>query len=320
MICNRCGNKISDDSKFCYKCGNKTSNNVLFCSQCGKLANVNDVFCSKCGHQLDNSDSVNINNNSSLTATKSDIFNTNTIESSSIEYDKQKDSSSEFESISKQVIEQQNYYSKNIKQELEKEKNKNKTYIGVIVFCGIIIMLIIILAIADNDDNTTSSRNYNTKNNTITNNNETSLTKTFTDRNENIAFNYPGNWKEIDLSIEGYDMIVALRAPRDRNFAANMLLYKADLGLDLKYLNNKDLMVQLGSQQGMDIQEIIDTKVDGIYTLKVVSLVANNCTSIQYLYNYNNVLYIITFTSATKSIDKYEPIFDAIMETYTITR
>lgn len=330
MICNSCGNKISDDSKFCYKCGNKVINDFLFCSNCGNKASANELFCCKCGYKLDNSNSVDINNNISLTTTKSDNVSTNTTESSSIEYDIQKGSNLELESIPKQSIEEQNNYSQNIELELEKEKNKNKTYTKVIIFCGIIVFLIMVLAIADNSNDATSNKNYNTNNatsnknhntnNTITNNNELALTKTFTDKKDDIAFNYPTNWSKIDISIEGYDMIVGLIAPVDQSFAANMLLYKIDVNIDPKYFNSQDLVAQLYSQQGMDVQEIIETKVDGIDALKIISLVINECTSIQYVYNYNNALYIITFTSATKSLDKYEPIFDSIMESYTITR
>ena len=53
MICKKCGEQNSDDSKFCSVCGNLLEPEAIFCKVCGEKLTSDCAFCPKCGKAVD---------------------------------------------------------------------------------------------------------------------------------------------------------------------------------------------------------------------------------------------------------------------------
>lgn len=352
-FCYSCGNATSN-------LGSNTINtaNKNICSNCGNKVSNGSSFCQKCGHKLVGKSSVTVHNNvlgnntvsddltltTAENSTASNTLNINTTQNSNesnalsistIGHDMQNDCIVQSNSIPNNTLAQQNNYTKTMQIQLEKEKNKNKIYFVIIIGCAVIIFLIIMLAIADsanditsnnniNNDTNTSTNNNDSSNNAITDNNETSQTKTYTNTEENISFNYPKDWEDTTSTTDDLALIVNLSSPKHNNFSTNMSISKLDINLTSELLNKnsvdyKSLINEIYGQKGIEVEEISDTKVDNVDALKILSVVLDNGTSVQYIYNANNAIYAITFTTLTEDLDKYEPIFDSIVASYSIT-
>ena len=67
VICSKCGEALTEDSKFCGHCGNSHANqktyfcmscghglveNAKFCPNCGRLRGYKIVFCTNCGQSI----------------------------------------------------------------------------------------------------------------------------------------------------------------------------------------------------------------------------------------------------------------------------
>lgn len=280
MICRNCGTNISDDSKFCYRCGNSAY-------------------------------SVNNNNlnRSNAENTKNNVQNNNIAKAAN---------------ASNQSIKQQNYSYQNPKQPKKTNKNDIINSIMIAVFCFIflgIVLVVILMALLGKSFNTNPHTDTSTDIIVYTDNTDINLTKTYINSEENIAFNYPEDWNIVDVTsdTDGQDVIVALASSKDRNFLTNMYITKEDTIKYTYYLKNKNNIPELYAKLGSEVIEVITTKIDGVDAIKVSSNDPDNGEGIQYLYNFNDSGYMIMLTVTTNNFDEYEPIFDAILESYKIT-
>lgn len=216
-----------------------------------------------------------------------------------------------------QNTEQQNNNSQSVKQPLETNKNKGKN--KTVLICGIVAIIIIavVLISVGNDKSVTDQTNSEQTNKDA----ELELSKTFTDEEEGISFNYPQDWQRSKSSINGVDVIVLLKAPEELTIATNMSIGKTDMATDKYTLtDSKSNIAKTFSEYGLEVQEVVDTTIDGIRGRKISSILTDEYNVVQYVYSIDNDVYTVTFTTLIDNFNEYEPIFDSIIDSYTITR
>jgi hypothetical protein len=156
-----------------------------------------------------------------------------------------------------------------------------------------------------------------------------SLSQTYANEAEGFAFKYPGTWNITDISefdLDDANISVLVAAPVESNFAANInvAVYKGDADESIFTASKSDFQEEfLLIFNEVDIIDLSDIELDGVPARKVVISSKNEDFSYAqtaYFYNVGNDMYTVTLTSLESSSDQYEPTFNAIMESYTITR
>lgn len=281
MICNNCGNKISNDSNFCNKCGhNITDENSELKKDVAENSTSNNNFTeleSVYNQSVEQQNYENQNSEQPVKTNNNNVMNALIIVGAIIA-------------------------------------------ISGIIFVIILVLYLNDLTYKKSNVNTISDTNI-TSDIIIedASNDEIKLTKTYTNKEKNLSFKYPESWKVVDASQEGYSVIVALTASTDENSLKNMHIANVDTSTYTNYLNNKGKVPELYAMDGSEVKEVASTKIDGVDAVKVISNAADNTTGIQYFYNFNNAGYVITLYSSTDDFDEYKPTFDSIMESYKIT-
>jgi len=171
----------------------------------------------------------------------------------------------------------------------------------------ILIAAIVVLLSTCSDDSPASS-------------NSISLSKTYTNEVEGFSFKYPGNWDIIDDPQIKIGIITLIES----NYFANMNIQKDSADEYLFNYTKSDFKEELeNTYDDVDISELSNIELDGIPAIKLTLTYlaeGDRYSSIQYFYNLYHDLYGITFISLLSNFDKYEPIFETIMDSYKITR
>lgn len=301
MICNNCGNKISDDSKFCYKCGNKTTskhNNKLkptqkLCNRCGSEISSDAVFCYKCGNNtsgvnFDETNSYITENNNEQTDDISKVDGTN------------------------QSAEQQNFDFANISPILETNKKNNNTKIFIASLIGIAIVIMIA--------NINEKIEMKTNTTTTVSNRKIQLTQTYKNEVEGMSFNYPEGWSKSQYIPYDDNRIVYFKLSTEQSDYIIMDISKIDTSLSASNLwALSESRVNELPKNVIKIQKKVDTNIDGLHAIKTIYVTTDGYTGISYFYILKGDVYHVNFYTYNEKFDEYCPIFDAIMETYDIS-
>lgn len=77
MVCRKCGNVISESSKFCSMCGTPVSKE-RFCATCGQKLPLDARFCTNCGTEQHTSSAETVSTTSVVVKTKQSNFQEST--------------------------------------------------------------------------------------------------------------------------------------------------------------------------------------------------------------------------------------------------
>lgn len=156
-----------------------------------------------------------------------------------------------------------------------------------------------------------------------------SLNQTYTNEDEGFSFMYPDDWTVTEVP----DMVITVSAPASELGIEAMI----EVAVVMEDVNNDDYE-ELFSATMSDFEtaysfnpdndnvrmvDLSDVSLSGYSARKMVFTCNNangvSCSEIQYLYVVNSTAYSVFCISMESKFDKYEPIFDAIMDSYTIT-
>ena len=153
-----------------------------------------------------------------------------------------------------------------------------------------------------------------------------SLSGTYTNIEEGFVFKYPSGWT-VHVQ-EDYSTLIAVLTSVDVYSG-----YRANIGIAKDDINNtfsatisdfhESYSLIIENQKNLKIISLSDITLNGHPARKLVFSYDDNdgsYTSIQFFYAVNYTMYIVQCTSLQSYFDKYEPIFNAIMDTYTITQ
>ena len=157
------------------------------------------------------------------------------------------------------------------------------------------------------------------------------LNETYTDDYEGFAFDHPSGWELMnysdleDLSASsGGEIIMVLLAPSELGQRANININKSVMDESFYYTKSEfqeAYSMVLGN--GITVTDLADISLDGVPARKLTNRQSNSAGALvqmQYFYAIGQDLYCLTCTSPENLVDKYEPIFDMIIDSFQITR
>lgn len=161
------------------------------------------------------------------------------------------------------------------------------------------------------------------------------LSEIYTNEKEGFSFRHPLSWQhlsETDFAIRkemlgGDSLILEIYSLDDLEYgesyyASYMQVLKAPVNLTFQGTIDD---FQRDLSERMDDVEVIglsDIELDGFPARKLSYLFNDNgqtCAVIEYYYVIDDIMYVIRFYTFQGYFNKYEPLFNAIMDTYTIT-
>lgn len=148
------------------------------------------------------------------------------------------------------------------------------------------------------------------------------LTQAYANEAEGISFMYPEDW----TVTTGAKEVVSIAAPEgmfgsyanmsvSKDVADDMLFHYTASDFEQEYLSVDHI-------QDISIVSLTDMTLGGLPARKLeFSAVYDGADLIyfQYFYNLNADAYVVSCTMRESSFDKYAPVFEAIMDSYTIT-
>jgi hypothetical protein len=149
------------------------------------------------------------------------------------------------------------------------------------------------------------------------------LGRTYTNEEEGFAFDYPSGWTMAGSSELEEDSIVWLFSPGSY---ANMLITKSyDYNAhEIFFATEEDFLVEFSTiADDVNIIEMTNIDLNGISARKLkfsAKFEETSVVDIQYFYVIDSYIYVITFSSIQSVFNTYEPVFNAIMDSYRITR
>lgn len=152
------------------------------------------------------------------------------------------------------------------------------------------------------------------------------LGRTYTNNDEGFTFNYPSDWNLFDPSELDEYIITGLYAPTELGYSANIQVTYM-IGYDENLFTVSESEIYKILLPYFDEIDIINISYDTFIKIPSIKITYNVktidgllLTIIQYYYAIENVTYSIDCHSHQYTFDKYEPIFNAIIDSYTITR
>lgn len=145
-----------------------------------------------------------------------------------------------------------------------------------------------------------------------------SLSQTYTNEDEGFLFMYPGNW-----DVKEESTMVAVFAPAESGYSASIAIIKGDA--DERYFSATMSDFESLYSYGKDsfrMLDLSDITLSGHSARKLIYTYNDNrgsYTQVQYFYIVNSDMYFVTCSSLKEHFDKYAPVFDTIMDSYTIT-
>lgn len=205
---------------------------------------------------------------------------------------------------------------------------------GISVLIGVLVFLFGVLEIDlggwESDSAVVFDDEYN-NNDRSNNNKNTSLTQTYVNADEGFSFMYPYGWEiedveefaDIgDIGEVGAEVLVwVVCTGATGTFAPNMSVVKvAD---DVTKEDWEEGLSSDASKSNVKVIDLSDIELDGCPAKKLTVAFNNNSgirfTTIQYFYIRDIDIYIVECIVEEDKYDRYEPIFNAIMDSYTIT-
>lgn len=151
---------------------------------------------------------------------------------------------------------------------------------------------------------------------------------------EGISFSFPCGWSLGDSSnYTKYLFEDGVIAPEEEGFNANVSVIRTDYDEEAEFMMSctKDELQLLYSQMGyenLEMYYLVDGMIDGMPAraqcfafdfADTESSFSGRFVDVIYTYVHNNNFYVIRCATLENLYDKYGPIFDGIMETYTIS-
>ena len=151
-----------------------------------------------------------------------------------------------------------------------------------------------------------------------------SLTQIFTSETEGFSFMYPAEW----VATDDPAAIVQFASGSTLGIRAVLSVNKSDYDESAFYATKEELEVDMaasadGSMSDIEVTDLTDTTLCGhparraIWTCKNIDGIHFIVTN--YYYSSNSCLYLVSFMVIEDHFSQYEPILDAIMESYIIT-
>jgi len=266
---------------FCYKCGKQIAEDAEFCHMCGTKAVLDDTV-------------------------EQPLY-----ESAQTEVAKPiSQQSSQAPDIPVSTVTSDNFHVN--ENTVDTLPHKNKSWLFVLI-AAVAVIIVVIFSIWNNSNNGKSDSNSSLS--------SVNLSQTYTNDAEGISFNYPSDWTFIDNSESNNNTLMWLT-----NEGTYIAISKSDGTYDLstftldyfeeRYSLNNDELV---------IIDLLSVDLDGIVAKKIVYSGVNKSKEqfiidSQYFYNANEHGYTVGFVTFDQfNFDKYNPVFDEIMDSYKIT-
>lgn len=153
-----------------------------------------------------------------------------------------------------------------------------------------------------------------------------SLTHTFENTSEGFSFRCPSDWEKEDLSGMAPDTVISVASTGILGVYGRINVLKTENDGSLDNAAADDFRTSYLSQPNIsDVGsvELREVRLDGRDAKKITAELKNDedtsCVLIQYCYAAGSDIYIVTCMYPEDHSDKYGPILDAIMDSYTIT-
>lgn len=152
------------------------------------------------------------------------------------------------------------------------------------------------------------------------------LNETYMNEEEGFSFNYPDIWtvesEDAYGDHEELEGIAVGYAPAESGFSANMVIGKSVVDEAYFTANASELEAAYAGLENFEMVSLADITLSGHPARKVIykwSDSNGDYSSIQYFYIAGNDMYFISCTSLADLFYKYESVFEAVMDSYTIT-
>lgn len=216
----------------------------------------------------------------------------------------------------------------------EKQKRSYIITLTAMLAIALIGIVMLIFVVADSFEFSSSSAPYVASDNTVLSTAESvSFNQTYTNEEEGFSFNYPSTWQQLNESDfearKGMDSSLMLEiyalndwgSERDY-YASHMQVLKMPVNLTFQG-TKEDFQNSLSlTMDEVEVTELVDIDLNGIPARKLCYLFndkGQTCVVTEYYYTIANDMYGIRFYASEKNFGKHEPIFNAIMDSYTIT-
>lgn len=153
-----------------------------------------------------------------------------------------------------------------------------------------------------------------------------SLTRTYLNEVEGFSFMYPDDWEIEDTEEVLPEAIVSVaRSGMFGIYARIAVMKDIDDGfyLTASRVDFEEMYSSVEDMSNVEIMDLSDIVLDG-HSARKLTLACNNdigtrMVEIQYFYIRDSYVYAVMCVVEDKNFDRYEPVFDAIMDTYSIT-
>ena len=155
----------------------------------------------------------------------------------------------------------------------------------------------------------------------------------YSNSKEGISFSFPSDWSLSDSENDTKNIFTeVLSAPEEEGFSANMSVSRNDNDevADFMMTCTKaelELLYSQTSYGNMKLYDLVDFMIDGVSVrmqrfafdaTDPESSFSGRFIDVMYTYVYNDSFYVIRCATLENLSEKYLPIFDGIMATYTI--
>lgn len=203
------------------------------------------------------------------------------------------------------------------------DKKQKRSYITtltamlVIAVIGIVMLIFIVIENFEFGSNkNVPVAEFNNSTSSIVEN--ISLSQTYTNEDEGFLFMYPGNW-----NVKEESTMVAVFAPAESGYSASIAIMKSDADETYFSATMSDFESLYSSgKDNFKMLDLSDITLSGHSARKLIYTYSDNrgsYTQVQYFYIVNSDMYFVTCSSLKEHFDKYAPVFDTIMDSYTIT-
>lgn len=217
---------------------------------------------------------------------------------------------------------------------LQKKKSKAPFIVLGIVggIVALFILLIIIGMIADSQDEPPASQQESSAvTSSSAESDKVKLSKTYVNTNAGISFRYPAEWEKIldtdwdDYLSDSDGVLVLLAREDDDDPSLNSLILLTQFELDEEdqeiFFSDDDTFLDwFTSDEDKRTKETSVMDLDGIPARRITFVDSDGDGCQYYFYIAGNTLYRIDFLWLDEDAGELQPIFDAIMDSYTINK
>ena len=309
MICKKCGTKFTV-GMFCPECGTEFAVD-MFCPECGTKVLDGAGFCQKCGFRLREDDEA------------SQISDKSNVDSSSTSVEKADISGKPFsaEEFSAESVPAKQI--SNFVAETGASEKKKFWKLPVILGGVVLVAALAVFGVSRfvNRGKQAEEDEIYEEYTADEQGEEINLSETYINEEEEFSFCYPGDW-----TIETIEnIIVNVSAPVEPSgFSANIGVLKSPA--DETYFTAakselEEVYLNFASLENFEMVSVTDLTLSGHDARKLFYKCndsKNDYLCTQYFYIVDSDMYFITCIALENNFDKYEPIFDSIMDSYTI--